>query len=221
MGGGDSIFAPHLILAMHRVVLVLTCLVLAACSQAQHATAPVSPAPDLPEEPASVAMAVPEDVPESPPTPGEKPEMPGVPLDDLIGMEMRPQAAALDEKQREAAAAFVASVPVRTGTLRVTVTADAARGASLYPSCSACHGERGEGNATLQAPRLAGQSDWYLVRQLDKYRAGSRGYVPEDIQGMQMRAAAAVLVSPEDVRDLVAYINSFSTAANQPTQESP
>ncbi|MDA0220850.1 MAG: hypothetical protein O3B22_14935, partial [Proteobacteria bacterium] len=45
---------------MHRVVLVLTCLVLAACSQAQHATAPVSPAPDLPEEPASVAMAAPE-----------------------------------------------------------------------------------------------------------------------------------------------------------------
>lgn len=145
----------------------------------------------------------------------------GTHADDLIGMEMQPQAAALDEKQREAAAAFVASVPVRTDTLRVTVTADAARGASLYTSCAACHGERGEGNATLQAPGLAGQSDWYLVRQLDKYRAGSRGYVPEDIQGMQMRAAAAVLVSPEDVRDLVAYINSFSTAANQPTQESP
>lgn len=100
MGGGDSIFAPHLILAMHRVVLVLTCLVLAACSQAQHATAPVSPAPDLPDEPASVAMAVPEDVTEPPPTPGEKPEMPGVPLDDLIGMEDEAVMALIGEPSR-------------------------------------------------------------------------------------------------------------------------
>lgn len=65
----------------------MTCLALAACSQAQHATAPALPAPALPEEPAAVAMAVPEEAPAQPPTPGEKPEMPSVPLDDLIGME--------------------------------------------------------------------------------------------------------------------------------------
>jgi len=141
--------------------------------------------------------------------------------EDLIGMEMQPQAAALDEKQRDAAVAFVTSVPVRTSTLRYTVQADATRGATLYTTCAACHGSRGEGNAALQAPKLAGQSDWYLVRQLDKYLSGARGYEPEDTQGVQMRAAAAVLGSPEDVRDLVAHINSFTSAATQTTQENP
>lgn len=140
---------------------------------------------------------------------------------DLIGMEMQPQAAALTEKQLEAAVQFVASVPVRLTTLSFTVQGDENRGADLYLTCAACHGAGGEGNATLQAPRLAGQSDWYLVRQLEKYIAGSRGHEPQDTLGTQMRAATAVLSSADDVLDVVAYINTLTKELSQPSEENP
>lgn len=129
--------------------------------------------------------------------------------EDLIGMEMQPQAAALSEEQIEDAVAFVTALPVRTQTIERTVSGDSARGQTLYASCGACHGSQGEGNKLMNAPALAGQSDWYLVRQLDKYRVGARGYDPADTAGQQMKAAAMMLTAEEDVRDVVAYINTF------------
>jgi len=129
--------------------------------------------------------------------------------EDLIGMEMQPQAAALSEDDIEDVVAFVTALPVRTHTIERTVSGDLARGEALYTSCGACHGNRGEGNKLLNAPALAGQSDWYLVRQLDKYRAGARGYDPADVLGTQMKAATAVLSADDDVQDVVAYISTF------------
>ena len=127
---------------------------------------------------------------------------------DLLGREMQPMAAALDADGIRAATAYVASVPKYAPP--PSVDGDAARGEGLYRTCIACHGERGQGNESLSSPPLAGQSDWYLVRQLENYRSGVRGSVPGDLWGIQMRAAAAVLQSDADVRDLVAYINSWN-----------
>jgi cytochrome c553 len=129
--------------------------------------------------------------------------------EDVIGMEMQPQAAALSEAEIEDAVAFVKALPVRTATIEHTVTGDADRGRTLYTTCGACHGTDGNGNQMLNAPGLAGQSDWYLVRQLEKYRSGARGYDPEDTAGAQMRAAAAALTEDEDIRDVVAFINTL------------
>jgi cytochrome c553 len=42
------------------------------------------------------------------------------------------------------------------------------------PACASCHGAQGEGNAASNFPRLAGQADVYLVRQLDAYADGHR-----------------------------------------------
>ena len=131
--------------------------------------------------------------------------------EDVIGMEMQPQAAALSEEQIEDVVAFATALPVRTSTIEHTISGDAARGESLYASCGACHGAQGQGNKMMNAPALAGQSDWYLVRQLDKYRSGARGYDPADTLGQQMKAATAVLNQDEDVRDVVAYINTLAT----------
>jgi cytochrome c553 len=131
--------------------------------------------------------------------------------EDLIGMEMQPQAAALSEEQIEDVVAFATALPVRTSTIEHTISGDAARGETLYASCAACHGSRGEGNKMMNAPALAGQSDWYLVRQLEKYRSGARGYDPADTLGQQMKASAAVLAEEEDVRDVVSYINTLVT----------
>jgi cytochrome c oxidase subunit 2 len=134
----------------------------------------------------------------------------GTHSEDLIGMEMQPQAAALDEAGIDRAVAFVASVPVRTGTIEQTVTGDTQRGESLYATCAACHGPAGQGSKVLNAPRLAGQSDWYLVRQLENYAAGARGYAPADTAGQQMRAATAVLPDRAAIQDVVAFINTLS-----------
>ena len=127
---------------------------------------------------------------------------------DLLGREMQPMAAALDADGIRAAVAYVDDVPEYAPP--PTVQGDAARGEGLHRTCIACHGERGQGNESLSSPPLVGQSDWYLVRQLQNYRSGVRGGVPGDLWGVQMRAAAAVLQSDADIRDLVAYINSLS-----------
>ena len=129
--------------------------------------------------------------------------------EDVNGMEMQPQAAALSDHQIEDAVAFVTALPVRTGTIEHRVRGDAERGSTLYATCGACHGPEGQGNRMLSAPRLAGQSDWYLVRQLEKYASGVRGYDPEDTAGQQMRAATGVLSGEQDIIDVVAYINTL------------
>lgn len=129
--------------------------------------------------------------------------------EDVNGMEMQPQAAALSEHQIEDAVAFVTALPVRTETIEHRVSGNAERGSALYATCGACHGPEGQGNRMLSAPRLAGQSDWYLVRQLEKYRAGVRGYDPADTAGAQMRAATQVLTTDQDIDDVVAFINTL------------
>jgi cytochrome c553/cytochrome c2 len=41
-------------------------------------------------------------------------------------------------------------------------------------ACVGCHGRRGEGNPDAGSPRIAGQSAYYLLKQLDSYGNGSR-----------------------------------------------
>jgi len=80
-----------------------------------------------------------------------------------------------------------------------------------FSHCVTCHGARGEGNWDFDAPALAGQSDWYLARQLDKYKSGNRGAVTGDISGAQMRAAAGILMDATDIKNVVAYSNSLAS----------
>ncbi len=127
--------------------------------------------------------------------------------EDPFGPEMRAIATALDEEQSIRAAAWVSAFEA-VGS-RPTVTGDIERGAQLYGNCAGCHGNAGEGNEALASPRLSGQSDWYLLRQMTAYRSGWRGADPKDRPGAQMRALAATLDGEADVRDLVAYINTL------------
>jgi cytochrome c553 len=114
----------------------------------------------------------------------------------------------LDDAAIEAVTAYVAGFNPKAPP--VTVHGDAKRGRSLYASCSGCHGPRAEGNSALNAPALAGQTDWYLVTQLERFRVGERGFAPQDVPGNQMRAAAAVLPDANAINDLVAYINTLT-----------
>src|SRR5690606_24113262 len=94
----------------------------------------------------------------------------GTHFKDVDGISMR---AALEFMQPEQAVYFGASLAYHLESLPkveqpVTVTGNAQRGAEHYVTCVACHGADGKGNRDLEAPPLAGQADWYLLKQLEK-----------------------------------------------------
>lgn len=128
---------------------------------------------------------------------------------DVAGMEMRPMAAILGEREIAAAAHYVNSVSSELPT--ATIEGNAKRGEELYTSCAACHGTNAEGVEALGAPPLKGLNDWYLVTQLVNFRDGTRGSHPEDNYGAQMRAATAVLPDDAAIRDVVSYITTLQS----------
>lgn len=83
------------------------------------------------------------------------------------------------------------------------------KGASYYAVCAGCHGADAMGMKATNAPRLQGQFDWYLVRQLQNYKSGARGSHQDDSYGSTMRAMVATLPNDQAIEDVVAYINSL------------
>jgi cytochrome c553 len=126
---------------------------------------------------------------------------------DVSGMEMQPVAMQLDDKAIDAVALYVGTFTPKAPPK--TVSGDVKHGRQLYTSCAACHGPKGEGNSALHAPALAGQTDWYLVTELQDFQAGLRGLSPQDDSGTQMRAAASALADESAIKDVVAYINTL------------
>jgi cytochrome c oxidase subunit 2 len=127
--------------------------------------------------------------------------------DDPYGYEMQPMAAALDDEQVRAAAAFVSAT--RSPAAPATVDGDPVKGKAHYSTCAACHGVDGRGNEALGSPDLTIPDDWYLVTQLGNFKNGARGNHPADTYGMQMRAAAGLLADDEAINDVVSYINTL------------
>ena len=127
---------------------------------------------------------------------------------DLPGQQMRPMAMTLaDDQAVEDVAAYVESLaPPKPAA---TVEGDAGTGKALYAVCAACHGVNGEGNNAVNAPPLAGQHDWYLVRQLQYYKDGTRGTASGDIFGAQMRPMAMTLADEQAIKDVAAYISTL------------
>lgn len=86
---------------------------------------------------------------------------------------------------------------------------DAEKGKALYATCGACHGPNAEGMEALNAPKLAGQEPWYLIRQLQNFKNGVRGANPRDTYGMQMAPMAQILVNDQAMEDVAAYIQTL------------
>ena len=131
---------------------------------------------------------------------------------DITGAQMAAMAATLaDAAAVERVAAYVAALPDAQPS--PTVSGDLNAGRLLFATCAACHAPQGEGDASHGAPRLAGMSDWYLLRQLEAYRAGRRGRNPGDATGAAMQAIAATLPTKAALLDVVVYINSLGRPA--------
>ncbi len=127
---------------------------------------------------------------------------------DSFGSQMAPMAATLpDEAAIDNVVAYIATLPaVATHT---TITGDTSRGEKLFGTCLSCHGAQGQGIWSMNAPRLNGLDDWYLVRQLGNYKQGVRGAHPADLYGKQMNLMTTVLRDEQSVRDVVSYINTL------------
>ena len=128
---------------------------------------------------------------------------------DKYGMQMRPMAMTLaDDQSILDMAAYVSSIPVERAVVN-TIKGDLEAGKAAYVVCQACHGSAGEGNKTLNSPKLAGLQDWYVARQLKNFKSGIRGTKSGDMFGMQMRPMAMSLANDEAINNVAAYIATF------------
>ncbi len=89
---------------------------------------------------------------------------------------------------------------------------NASIGAAQYAVCAACHGQQGEGLEALNAPKLAGQSEWYLKRQIQLYKSGLRGTHEDDVYGKQMAPMAATMADEAAIDNVVAHIGTLPDA---------
>ena len=90
----------------------------------------------------------------------------------------------------------------------------AAEGEKLYAQCVACHGNKGEGNAALNSPAIAGQDAAYIERQLHNFRHRRRGTHKSDALGAQMQAAAAALPDDAAVAKVASYVAKLPKPVN-------
>ena len=125
---------------------------------------------------------------------------------DPYGMQMRPMALTLANDQAISnMVAYLSSMPM-SAPAASSVKGDVAAGKTAYMICQACHGPTGGGNKALNAPRLTGLQDWYIVRQLKNFKSGARGTKAGDTYGMQMRPMALTLTTDADINNVAAYI---------------
>ncbi|MGJ8674770.1 MAG: c-type cytochrome [Pseudoalteromonas sp.] len=94
---------------------------------------------------------------------------------------------------------------------------DAEAGKAKSLTCSACHG--GDGNSAIAMnPKIAGQHEGYLVKQLTEFRLASRTGGKEGRNNAVMNGMAAAL-SDQDIADLAAYFSSQDQKAGETPED--
>lgn len=130
--------------------------------------------------------------------------------EELCGIGHHAMRGKVVVEEEEAFNTWLDSQPTYAQTVAHKHEPDLVAGKALYQTCSACHGANGEGNQALNSPKLSGQEDWYLTRQLHYFKSGVRGTADNDIFGKQMAPMAAILADDKAVNDVVGYITSLS-----------
>lgn len=131
-------------------------------------------------------------------------------FDDVMGMRMRPMALTLRSDEDVAAVSAQVAAMSKTSPEAELSGGDATNGKVLYTPCVACHGMDGGGNEALFGSPLANTSDWYLLKQLENFRAGVRGAAKGDQSGAMMRPMAMTLADEQAMKDVIAHIMTLS-----------
>ena len=103
-------------------------------------------------------------------------------------------AVQAQEAAAPAAAPAAAAVPAKPG--------DAQAGQAKSATCAACHGMDGN-PASSQYPKLAGQQESYIARQVELFRTHKRDSA--------VMMGFVLQLQPQDVRDIGAYFASKSS----------
>ena len=97
--------------------------------------------------------------------------------------------------------AYLACLLMSFSAAQVLAAGDPAAGAQKIQMCAACHGP--DGNSINPAwPKLAGQHESYLLKELQDFKSGTRA-------NPQMAPMTAAL-SDQDMQDIAAYYSSKS-----------
>lgn len=90
-------------------------------------------------------------------------------------------------------------------------------GKQHFSLCISCHGPKGQGMKALNAPAIAGQEAWYLMRQLQAYREGMRGTHPQDLFGAQMRPMSLALSNDAAVKAVATFVAELDPIKPEPS----
>jgi cytochrome c553 len=117
----------------------------------------------------------------------------------VMAQDAQPKTAAPAAASTAAAPASAASAAAAPAAEAAIKPGDATAGQAKAAACGACHGMDGN-SSDAQYPKLAGQSEQYIVRQLTDFKAGKR-------QNPIMLGMATPL-SEQDMHDIGAYFAS-------------
>jgi cytochrome c553 len=134
----------------------------------------------------------------------------GFHAEDLGGKKMEPMARALGTDENvDLVSAYVASMPP-VDPAPTLEGGNPETGKIYFAVCVQCHGANAGGNIDELGPPLADASDWYLLTQLQNFKAGIRGTHPGDVTGAKMRPFSMTLPTEQAMKDVIAYIKTIS-----------
>jgi cytochrome c oxidase subunit 2 len=90
------------------------------------------------------------------------------------------------------------------------------RGNLYVGACSPCHAPGGEGYQSEYSPKISGQEDWYLGRQLENFRNDLRGADDSERWARQMNFHIKDF-SPAQLESFVEYIGSLDDTPAETT----
>lgn len=129
--------------------------------------------------------------------------------EDLAGKRMWPMAQAMDTDEKvDLVSAYVANMPEHKPQPTLE-GGNPATGKILFATCVQCHGEDAGGNIDEYGPPLNHADDWYLLTQLQNFKAGRRGTHAEDVTGAKMRPFSMILPTEQAMKDVIAYIGTL------------
>ncbi len=131
--------------------------------------------------------------------------------EDILGQTMRLSILNISNAELNALAAYISKIASQKQ--EISIKGDVGTGKFVFEHCMSCHGEFGEGDKTIGAPRLTGQSDWYLYQQLINFQKGIRGQHPNDLYGRQMKDMADMF-NDQMLKDVINYITVTNMSVN-------
>ncbi|WP_127718458.1 c-type cytochrome [Halobacteriovorax sp. HLS] len=114
-------------------------------------------------------------------------------LQELKELEEKRLALLNPVKEEEAA--------VEEGPLVVLDTPQLVHGSELYKACVVCHGKKGDGKKSQNAPKIGGQMAWYIEKQLVDMKSEAR------VNKVMMPYLKKL--EGNDFKDLAAYISKL------------